>query len=459
MSTYPLDIKPLPQPPAFRKMIGPSFILLGLGLGSGEIILWPFLVSNFGLGIAWGILIGITIQFFINMEVERYALIYGESIFVGFARLFRWLPVWFILSTFLGFGWPGIGLSATHLLSGLLPVDIHFINISLFVLIGLILTLGKVLYNTVETLQKYLILIGTPLIIILVIYLSRAVHWQALLAGLAGQGEGFLLFPQGISLATFLGALAYSGAGGNLNLAQSFYVRDKGYGMGKYADNIRGLFSQDKHSSPIKLTGSTFEITPENLGIFKKWWKLVNAEHWLVFWVLGLLTMLALALLSYITAFGLPGNITGINFVVTEAMRIGQMTWPAVGVAFLLVTGLMLGATQLTVLDSTSRIISENILLLKNLKTASLAKIYYLVLWLQIMFGIIVSAFNINEPRKLLVTGAVVNAFSMFVYIGLILYSHNRVLDPRLRPGLVRNLILAAAFIFYGVLGALVLTS
>jgi hypothetical protein len=30
-----------PQPLSLKKMIGPSFIILALGLGSGEIILWP----------------------------------------------------------------------------------------------------------------------------------------------------------------------------------------------------------------------------------------------------------------------------------------------------------------------------------------------------------------------------------------------------------------------------------
>ena len=90
----PLDTRDLPPTPPFRRLIGPSFIILGLGLGSGEIILWPYLTSNYGLGLVWAIVIGVTMQFFINMEVGRYALIHGESIFVGFARWLRFLPFW-----------------------------------------------------------------------------------------------------------------------------------------------------------------------------------------------------------------------------------------------------------------------------------------------------------------------------------------------------------------------------
>ena len=111
---FPLGTRDLPSAPPLRRLIGPSFILLGLGLGSGELILWPYLTSNYGLGLVWAIVIGVTIQFFINMEVERYALIYGESIFVGFARWLRVLPFWFIITTFLGFGWPGIGFAGAE---------------------------------------------------------------------------------------------------------------------------------------------------------------------------------------------------------------------------------------------------------------------------------------------------------------------------------------------------------
>jgi len=104
----PLGIADLPKPPPLKKLIGPSFILLGLGLGSGELILWPYLASNYGFGIIWGAVLGITLQFFINMEIERYTLVTGESIFVGLSRKFKKIaPMWFLISTFLPWIWPG----------------------------------------------------------------------------------------------------------------------------------------------------------------------------------------------------------------------------------------------------------------------------------------------------------------------------------------------------------------
>ncbi|MCL4354658.1 Nramp family divalent metal transporter, partial [Patescibacteria group bacterium] len=66
----PLLVKELPDALPLKKIIGPSFIILGLGLGSGEIILWPYLTSHFGMGIIWGAVLGLTFQFFMNMEIE-----------------------------------------------------------------------------------------------------------------------------------------------------------------------------------------------------------------------------------------------------------------------------------------------------------------------------------------------------------------------------------------------------
>ncbi|MCK5017695.1 MAG: Nramp family divalent metal transporter [Candidatus Peribacteraceae bacterium] len=451
----------MPEAPRLKKLIGPSFIILGLGLGSGEVVLWPYMSSTYGLGIVWGMLIGITMQFFINMEVERYALVNGESIFVGFARLLKWLPAWFIISTFLGFGWPGIGLYGATLLSEAFNIGSpNTVAIILFVAIGLILTLGKVLYKTVERLQMFIISIGVPLIVLLTAYLASKADLMELFRGLIGrgvhEGEAFSFLPNGIVIGTFLGALAYAGAGGNLNLTQSCYVRDKGYGMGKYATRITSLFSKKGKKQAVTLTGNTFPQTEENINRFHKWWKTVNLEHFLIFWGLGLFTMLTLSLLAYITTYESDAG-GGIAFVITEGMAIGQLTLPIIGVLFLVVTGIMLAATQLTVLDSTSRIITENVLLMSKKETHNVSKTYYIVLWIQILFGITVFSIGFDQPLTLIIMGAIINAFSMFVYSGIILILNNKLLAKAVRPRMWRNVVMAATFLFLGYFCAITL--
>ncbi len=447
-----LKIRSLPFPLPLKMLIGPSFILLGMGLGSGELILWPYLSSKYGLGIIWGAVVGITFQFFINMEIERYALINGESIFVGFARKFkRVAPVWFILSTLIPWMWPGIIASSASLLAELLGISYGpIIPIILLILIGLILTLGPVIYKTLEKLQKALILIGVPFIFFLAFLLTKPSGWTALAAGLIGKGEGFWFLPAGISLATFLGAFAYAGAGGNLNLAQSFYIKEKGYGMGKYSGRITSILTGKKEK--ITLEGATFNPTVKNIKRFKLWWKRINIEHAVVFWLTGAITMSILSLLAYSTVYGQAVGATDISFVIKESQVITQRTSQFIGLLFLTATSVMLFSTQLSVFDATSRIMSENLIIFspEKFKIEKLPLFYYFFLWIQILSGITIFALGFSQPLSLVVTGAVLNAFTMFIYSGLVLWLNKTALIKPLQPSLLRIFAVGGAFIFYG---------
>ena len=449
----PFKKAPFPDPPSsFLKILGPSFIILGLGLGSGEIILWPYLVSNFGLGIIWGAILGISFQFVINMEIERYALIRGESIFVGFARMARFLPIWFVFSTFIGFGWPGIIASSAKIFGHVLGVEsFHILAIVFLIAIGLILTLGPVLYKTVETFQKTIILLGVPALILLTLAIASKSDYFALAKGSVGIGDGYLFLPQGISLLTFLAAFAFSGAGGNLNLSQSYYIREKGYGMGKYAQKIQSLLTGK--NKEVELEGTAFIIDGHAISNFKKWWRIMNLEHFIVFLVTGIISILLLSLLAYATTYGTPGNAPSIDFIVNEAESVGAHLFPVASVLFLLLTGIMLFATQFAVMDSTSRIISENIILTNpsRFSTRALPKAYYSVLWAQIAFGILVFVMGIKDPRLLITLSAVINAFAMFVHIGLTLALNIKTLPRIVSPSSIRRVLMAGIFIFFGV--------
>jgi len=453
--------KQFPAPLSIKKLLGPSFIILALGLGSGEVILWPYLASNYGLGIAWGAILGITFQFFINMEIERYALVKGESVFVGIARIFKWATAWFVLSTFIGFSLPGIVAASAKVLSSVLGIaDFKWIAIVMLIVIGIILSVGKTVYSTMEKITKTIILIGVPFIFLLVIILSSKAGWVSLASGVVGRGDNFWFLPHGIGLATFLAAFAYSGAGGNLNLTQSIYVKEKGYGMGRYSQKIVGLF-HSKEKAKIKLTGEDFIVNEESISRFKAWWKVINLEHFIVFLFIGSMSMALLMLLSFTTTFGLSDNSEGINFVINEGRIIGQSLLPIFGTLFLVVVSIMLFQTQLGVMDSTSRIMAENIAiarLKRNSKSAiNLSRIYYFFVWAQILFGIILFLCNIYEPKTLIIMGAVINAFAMFVHTGLVVWLNYKSLPKVFQPKVFRKIIIGVIFLFFGFFSTIVL--
>jgi len=447
-------LKKADMPPALRlrDLIGPSFIILGVGLGSGELILWPYLASNFGMGIIWAAVLGITFQFFINMEIERYTLVTGESIFVGLTRKYgRFTPIWFILTTLVPWMWPGIAAaSATVLAHAFGIANSGLIGTALLLLMGALFSLGTIVYKTQEQIQKTIILIGIPFIFIITLLFAKPIHWEALARGLVGSGEGFWFLPIGLPIATFLGALAYAGAGGNLNLAQSLYIKEKGYGMGKFSGRITSIFSGKKEN--INLEGTTFEPTIQNVKNFKLWWKRINVEHAVVFWITGAFTMVLLSLLAFSTVSGNPDIVTSINFVVLEGKVIAERTLPALGTFFLVMAGVMLFGTQFSVLGSNSRIASENLVITdqNRFKINNLPKYFYIFLWLQILAGVVIFASGFTEPLALVVTGAVLNAFSMFIYTGLVLYLNKTSLVKQTRPSLFRTIAVFSAFLFYG---------
>ncbi len=451
----------LPQAPSLLSMIGPSFILLGLGLGSGELLLWPYLAAHYGLGVMWAAAVGITFQYFLNLEIERYTLSTGESVFVGLTRSHaRFAPIWFLLSTIIPWIWPGIiSISALIISTSLHLGSFQPVAIVLLLSIAVILTSSSTVYQTMERWQKISLGIAVPFLILLTFSIAKPDDWLALWNGLRGIGDGYSWLPPKLPLFTLLGALAYAGAGGNLNLAQSFYIKDKGYGMGQHANCST---SQVRGHHPItkipRVEGYFFKITESSLLRFKQWWWRLTIEHSIVFWITGLVTMLLLATLAFATTKQYQGVLpSGTQFLFVEANLIAAGTHQFVGILFLSIVALMLFSTQLSIADSTSRILAENLVLLnkKVFNPKQLPKWYKLAVWGQVLAGCSILLFKITEPFMLVTLSAILNALSMLAYSIMLLRLNTTQLPPPLRPSLIRRLIILGCIIFLSIFAIL----
>jgi hypothetical protein len=127
-------------------------------LGSGEYVIWPFVASNLGLTVLWAAIVAVAIQFFINMEVERYTLATGETAITGFTRM--WKPWWFlfVLMAIVPNVWPGLAIGAATCLSFIVGgLDVTLVGVLGLLAIGLTLTASPVVYRTVEKLQTVII--------------------------------------------------------------------------------------------------------------------------------------------------------------------------------------------------------------------------------------------------------------------------------------------------------------
>src|ERR671918_716177 len=153
----PMPIRKLPEAPQAAHIIGPAMILVALGVGLGETFLWPRLVIVFGPDIRWMFLVGVIVQTVVMLEMARYAMATGESIFFGAARIFQPLMWLFFFTAIAVYIWPGhlsTGADALEELTGI-PWQLSA-SIGL-VIIGVMFTVVKVIYNIVEAVLTFLV--------------------------------------------------------------------------------------------------------------------------------------------------------------------------------------------------------------------------------------------------------------------------------------------------------------
>lgn len=441
---------------SFWKNLGPSLVTLGLGIGGGEYILWPFLAVQYGFGMLWGALLGITLQLFLILEISRYTVVKGESIIHGFARIHKYLPYWIIFSTLIGFGWPGFAATASILLSSLFGIPSEysrFISILILLFCGGLLLLGKNVYEKIELLQKIIVPVSFVVLLFLFAYYFKADTFIHALTGLIGNGNTYKFFPEGLQFAVFLGAFAYSGSGGNFLLGQSFYVIEKGLGHAKHGEKIVLTEMQKDELSQKKqeIISSEDQQSMQNFKALRSFqWK----EGITLFWGLGFFTIF---LLMYVasSALSAEGIISkDFSFLIVESRSISTHIGTLFGILFLMIGAFAMFSVQLGAFDIMGRFTAQtlHIQAKNNGKVVNLGKAYSNAVLVQMLFGIVIFLIGFSEPLWLVVTGAVINAFAMAILAILVLILNTRFLPKSYTPSLFIRLIILGAGILYLVL-------
>jgi Mn2+/Fe2+ NRAMP family transporter len=432
-------------------VLGPSVLLLAGAIGSGEYVLWPYITSQVGMTLVWLVLVGIATQYFLNMEIERYTLATGETAVSGFTRLWKPWGALFIVMTVVPWAWPGWATGGTTTLSFVLGFSedaIPYVTIGVLLLIGAVLTASPVVYQTVEKVQFFLV----GLIVLFLIYAAVMLIGGD---GYAALGKGFLEVDQmpedidAIGAAALLGAIAFAGAGGALNLVQSNWIRDKGLGMGARLPKVVSPFTGEEVATPT--TGFFFRRDEENMRRWRGWWKVADREQFTTFLVIGGAALLVLMALTYVTV-GTGGEAENFDFIKAEgeALKAEHGSW--LGTTFWLIGTVVLFSTNLAVLDMVGRVTAD------VLKTGPLAnngrwsesKLYFTVVWLEIAFGSAILLSGVDQPLVLLVIASSLNGLVMFVYSFLLIRLNRGMLPREIGLGGGRLAALWWAVLFYG---------
>ena len=459
----------VPLVPRLRHLIGPSVIALGMGLGAGELLLWPNLITVNGYGIWWLFWVGVITQFFVIREITRWTVATGESVFAGMARLGPpgFWPWFFVVATLASFFWPGWASESAQFTGRILTlftgtaVAWQPIALVMLAVIYLALGLSTIVYNVLERFELWLVVLLFPLLFIVLFVVGiLPADLLALTKGAASIGTAPPALLHGSQFPTLLIAVAYAGSGGTLLLAQSLWLRDKGFGMAAYQGRIAGIRGENERVSE---TGYAFSAAdPVALARFRAWMRVAGREILLVFVILVILSVVITSLVVTATLgtgnTALAGKLGAM--VAQQSAKIAEAGGRWLEVAFLLGGVLVLFSTQVAIIDTVTRICGTVFYERYGRRTSfwTLKRTFLIMLTLLVLASaaIIVAswtggaALERMQPDFLLLVAGPFTIASMFGFTLVVGAMNVRRLPAPMRPGIGTRAMLVWAAVLWG---------
>ncbi|MEV4578393.1 Nramp family divalent metal transporter [Nonomuraea jabiensis] len=440
----------------FKYAIGPSLIALGISIGSGEWLLGPLNVGQYGfVGVGWVIVVSALLQTFYNVECSRYVLATGETPVVGWGRVppgwALWVPlsVLIVIFAFIAGGWAAsAGQGVYALVHGVPPaaddVEPRWWAVGLLVLVFLITAGAKRVSRALELanwLMVGTILLALVAVDLLVVPFSQ--WWEGI--------RGFLTPaapPAGIT-ATQLGGLAgFTALASGLNWYVMGHYRDKGYGMGYRVGYISGLRGERRE---ILASGVTFPDDELNRGLWRRWYRLLLTDMWGVFFVGAILGMLLPTILmaQAVTMAGEKPTRANVPTFVASALgnQYGQVSFYAA----LVIGVLILFSTQLGIFEAMVRVTTDAANAtsprLRALIAGDPRRFYYpFMILLLVLISVVIFQ---SLPVGLVEWSANMSNLGALIYPFLLMYLNSKLPRPA-RPRPWHYIILVLNFLFFG---------
>ena len=447
-------------------LLGPGIVMAGLAIGSGELIMWPWITSVVGAQLLWAAAIGIFLQLWVNIEIGRWSIVTGESPFTGMARILKLMVFLFVFVIFVGKFLPGWARETGVALRDLIFGPGHesppwMWTAIVFLTVAAILFGPKVIYTAVERCIMGLIVVIIVGLLYVVWEIGSVDIFVAMWHGVIGIFD-FPDFPVDVladdgtvrdqlTFNRFFGAVVFAGAGGLGNLYYAYYLREKNIGMGARMPSL--MSPAHKHEIKEMDTGYLYAETEENRRRFKDWFRYVVVDQTFTFWLLGTFTMFlfifgALAVLHPI------GLVPDRASLVWDLASILEQSMGTFGRYVSLIVGMAaLFSTQLGGVDGGSRIFAD--LLHTNFKFGKWLKLEQ---WYVVLVGttMVIGVFSVWFFGKYDIAGldflfiaALMSGFVMAVYVPMILYMNLTRLPKSARPGWVNIVFMVLASAMY----------
>ncbi len=435
--------------PAAKKtlwqLIGPSVVFVALSLNGGETLLWPDLVGRYSLTILWAVPLILFLQFMVNLEIERYSIVTGKNTLAGMIQKSSWLSALFIFGIIVSLAWPAWASVSGNILAYVGGVPAAGAWLAILVLaLQILVWQSKRSYEILENIARagLLVILGIGIFVIIRL-------WPEVLQ-IKLSPTGF--WPTNSDKILFLSALAFGGVAGVLNLVQSNWVINKGYGINTELKSGETR-SEDKFQlsteSPAKsqLQNSAILWNSESIQNFKNWWNLIWKEHFILFYIGN---FIGIGLIAIVSAVLLPGSgRVGFGILTFEVDKLNSLFY-GVGFAWALGIFILFFMAQLTILDAIGRLLkSTGNKLFENTKPERLSQFAAFLGIIILFFTAVIPGFN--QPASLLQISASTSALIMALYPPLLL-GLNQQLPEAVRPKLFNIVSVWACVAFYSVM-------
>jgi len=265
--------------------------------------------------------------------------------------------------------------------------------------------------------------------------------------------SSFGTFPSEIPIAILVGALAAAGAGGANNLVQSNWIRDKGFGMGRYVPRIVSPITGQEEAAPDSERLS-FPEDEANLSRWKVWWKRANLEQFVSFALVGGIAIIIFSLVAYSTVYRNPDlpDSSGFDFIALESTVLDSAVGDWFGTLFLAVGAVSLFAAALGIVDYVARLVADVIHVGYTRRRGGMSesKLYFAVVWIMVAFGSAILLAGFDQPLVLVTISTVLGGAIMVVYSCLLLVTNRRYLPQAI---VLRGYRLAILLFAIGMLG------
>ena len=459
----PLKLAAVPTVLGLLACAGPGILWAALAQGSGELIWWPYLTAKYGAAFLGLLIPAALLQYWVNIEICRYVVATGENPLTGFSRMSRWYAYLIMAGIVIENIWFGAyavaGGTALGALTGF-PMGFTPKGQALFwgyltiLIYLLVLIFGKVAYSMVERISM-VVVFTTMVGIIAAVFQPKVTavapeFWASLLPHFSWPADW-----DGADLKILVTCIAYAGAGGFGQLFIGYWIRDKGFGMGKLIGRVTSPVTGQAEAIPA--TGYYFADTPENKRHFLGWMRAVHFMN-IVGVLLNTLTIILMCWLAWALLMPTGKVPKGYEIAVVQSVFF-ETAWGPIGKAlFLIVAAAFLCDVWIQLTDGWSRVFAD--FLYANFQRPRKKHFRF---WYFVFVGVFTVLTSVTmlmgQPGQLIAIRGVISFLAMGLFCPALIYLNYHMLArvfPRwIQPHPINRLIMyfvAACYIGLGLL-------